>query len=75
MKATSLAPFPPGPDVSVNFPDLAGWIGWVFETIESWNQRHKARRQMAATDSRTLRDFGFSNADVFIETNKSFWEA
>ena len=75
MREITLAQFTSGPDVSVSLPDLAGWIGGVFATITSWNERHKARMQMAATDSRILRDFGISAADTFIETNKSFWEA
>ena len=75
MRAINLAQCPSGPDFSLNIPDLASWIGGVFKTIACWNQRHKARMQMAGTDSRILRDFGISPADTFIETNKSFWEA
>ena len=75
MKAKNFAQSPSGPDISFNFPELTGWIGGFLESITSWNQRHKARMQMAGTDSRILRDFGISPVDTFIETNKSFWEA
>ena len=75
MEATNLAQSPSGPDIGFNFPELAGWIGGFVETIASWNQRHQARLQMAGTASRLLRDFGISTTDIFIETNKSFWEA
>ena len=75
MKATNLEQSPCGPDIGFNCPELTARIGGVLGTIVCWNRRHRARMQMAGTDSRILRDFGISTADTFIETNKSFWEA
>ena len=74
MKTSNVARSLSGLEIRLNLADLTGWIGGVFETITSWNQRHKTRMQMAGIDSRILRDFGISGADLFIETNKSFWE-
>ena len=75
MKAHTTHHFPAAPGVRVNIPDLTGWIGGMFKTLADWNERHKSRRTLTAIDSKTLLDFGLNPADVFIEANKSFWEA
>ena len=55
-----------------------GWIDWwsrFVGTVDTWNRRHKTRRQFASVEHRILRDVGISQADRFIEINKPFWEA
>ena len=46
----------------------------AFKVVETWRQRHKTRRQLAAADARILKDVGLSEAQRFIESNKPFWE-
>jgi uncharacterized protein YjiS (DUF1127 family) len=46
----------------------------AFKAVETWRQRHKTRRQLAAADARILKDVGISEAQRFIESNKPFWE-
>jgi uncharacterized protein YjiS (DUF1127 family) len=75
MQQGNLTEVPTGPNISVIMPGLAGWIGGAFATIATWNQRHRSRMQMAGIDKRILSDFGISPTDIFIETNKPFWEA
>ncbi|TNF88216.1 MAG: DUF1127 domain-containing protein [Gammaproteobacteria bacterium] len=46
----------------------------ALRVVETWRQRHRTRRQLAAADARILRDVGISEAQRFIESNKPFWE-
>ena len=55
-----------------------GSIDWLIEAIrapETWRRRQKSRAEFAGLDPRTLRDVGISEARLFIEGNKPFWEA
>jgi uncharacterized protein YjiS (DUF1127 family) len=57
--------------------DTLGWTDWwrkAVVTIDTWNRRHRTRRQLADVEARILRDVGISEAARFIEINKSFWE-
>ncbi len=78
MNELTLNEYPPD-DVQVQlfayrYLDGAAWIARRIKAIDSLNRRHKARRLSAAIDTRVLKDIGISEAQRFIETNKSFWE-
>ncbi|MFC1681742.1 DUF1127 domain-containing protein [Pseudomonadota bacterium] len=49
-------------------------VAKILETLETWNQRHKTRQQLAKLDDRMLKDIGISDAQRFIESKKRFWE-
>ena len=72
MSVTTLTRIPAGTEVRL---DPVGWMTRLVETIHTWNQRHKTRRQFAEVEARILRDVGISEAQRFIEINKPFWEA
>ena len=75
MSCVTLTQDPMGTEASL---DKFGWTGrWsrMVDTINTWNRRHKTRRQFARVERRILRDVGISEADRFIEINKPFWEA
>lgn len=46
----------------------------VFDLLQTWQERSRQRRQLAALDDRMLRDIGASTADVEWETGKWFWQ-
>jgi uncharacterized protein YjiS (DUF1127 family) len=41
--------------------------------LQTWRQRSRARRQLAAMCDRSLRDIGLSRYDVEFELRKPFW--
>lgn len=47
----------------------------VLDLLQTWQERSKGRRELAALDDRMLRDIGASAADVDRETGKWFWQA
>lgn len=53
---------------------VSEWVVGVFDLIQTWQDRTKQRRQLAALDERMLRDIGASAADVERETGKWFWQ-
>ena len=74
MSNLTVTRFPTGTEARL---DIFGWIDRVsriVDTIDTWNRRHRTRRQFAAVEHRILRDVGISEADRFIEVNKPFWE-
>ena len=75
MSCMTLSPDSKGVETKL---DKFEWIGWwsrIVVTVDTWNRRHKTRRQFASVEHRILRDVGISQADRFIEINKPFWEA
>ena len=78
MNEITMNEYPPddlqAPALAYRLMDGAAWITSFVRAIDSMNRRHKARRQSAVLDARVLKDLGISEAQRFIETNKSFWE-
>ena len=56
-------------------PGSIAWAARAINILETWRQRQKSRAQFAGLDARILKDSGISEAQRFIEGNKSFWEA
>lgn len=46
-----------------------------FETLATWYERDRQRRQLATLDRRFLRDMGVSPIDAAHEAAKPFWRA
>jgi uncharacterized protein YjiS (DUF1127 family) len=44
-------------------------------TLKIWRERVAARRNLAAMDTRSLRDAGISPAAAAYESGKTFWQA
>ncbi len=51
------------------------WLTRAIRALDTWRRRQQSRSQFAGIDHRILRDAGISEARVFIEVNKPFWEA
>ena len=64
----------PIPAVVFRYLDWAAWIAKIIKSLGSAHRRHAARRRAQAVDARVLSDIGVSEAQRFIEVNKSFWE-
>ncbi len=78
MKEITLDEYPPD-DVQLQpfayrHLNLAARIAGFIKTIDNMNRRHAVRRQFEATNARVLKDIGISEAQRFIEVNKTFWE-
>jgi uncharacterized protein YjiS (DUF1127 family) len=46
----------------------------LIATLTIWRERIAARRHLAATDARSLRDAGISPAAAAYEAGKPFWQ-
>ena len=75
MSCETLTQDPMGTEVSLEKFGLIDRWNRMVDTVNTWNRRHKTRRQFANVEHRILRDVGISAADRFIEVNKPFWEA
>ena len=54
---------------------FAGPLTAVTDTLKTWHQRARARRELSNLDARTLRDIGVSVGEIQFEANKPFWRA
>lgn len=43
------------------------------DTVHTWAQRSRQRRQLATMDEHLLSDIGVSYEDIWLEINKPFW--
>jgi uncharacterized protein YjiS (DUF1127 family) len=53
---------------------ISEWMVGVADVLQTWRERARQRRHLAALDDRMLRDIGASAADVERETRKRFWQ-
>jgi uncharacterized protein YjiS (DUF1127 family) len=53
----------------------SGFWAQVEETIHTWRERTRNRRELAQWTDRDLHDVGVSRSDVMYETEKPFWRA
>jgi uncharacterized protein YjiS (DUF1127 family) len=53
----------------------SGFWAQVEETIHTWRERTRNRRELAQWTDRDLHDVGVSRSDVMFETEKPFWRA
>ena len=54
--------------------DLTGYFSRIAMALKTWRWRYQTSMQIAQVDARVLRDAGISEAQLFIEVNKPFWE-
>ena len=63
------------------YGELAPWtslnrtIEHAVDTILTWHERAKTRRQLLMLDDRLLRDIGITRLDARGEADKPFWQA
>lgn len=50
-------------------------LAYALETLLTWQERARQRRQLAELDPRILRDIGISRSDAEREYRKKFWQA
>ena len=46
----------------------------LVDTVNTWAQRSRQRRQLAGLEEHLLSDIGVSYEDVWLEVNKPFWQ-
>lgn len=46
----------------------------LLDVVAAWGERARQRRSLASLGSDTLKDVGLSEADVYLETHKPFWQ-
>jgi uncharacterized protein YjiS (DUF1127 family) len=52
-----------------------GILSQIGETLRTWRQRYRSRRELASWSERELHDIGISWSDIAYETEKPFWRA
>ena len=52
---------------------VAGVVVGVPNTLYTWQQRYRMRRELAHPDERLLRDMGISRYDAVREARRPFW--
>ena len=53
---------------------ISEWMIGLSDVLQTWRERARQRRHLAALDDRMLRDIGAGAADVERETRKWFWQ-
>ena len=74
MTTARLTQYPSCAEDALEFPSAGAIWKRIAGTIDTWRERSRSRWHLAHIDKHTLRDAGISQAAVFIEVNKSFWE-
>ena len=74
MKAMTAVFLSSGENIHSNGSALSAWIYKQVETISTWRKRARGRRQLAVLDAHQMKDIGITDAQRFVEVNKSFWE-
>jgi uncharacterized protein YjiS (DUF1127 family) len=47
----------------------------ALDTLETWSERTRRRRELMRLDDHLLRDIGITRADAIAEASKPFWRA
>ncbi|SED69213.1 DUF1127 domain-containing protein [Bradyrhizobium erythrophlei] len=58
--------------------DKSSWLGLVkqvSDTLHTWRDRVRRRRELAQWTDRDLHDVGLSWSDIALEVTKPFWRA
>lgn len=63
--------------VSVDLPEHGrdNLITRIADTLNTWSQRSRQRKQLSKLDEHLLADIGVSFEDVWLEINKPFWKS
>jgi uncharacterized protein YjiS (DUF1127 family) len=57
------------PDQEIREPNMS-----AMKTIRKWQQRVRARHELAALGDRMLKDIGITRADAVAQAGKPFWK-
>jgi uncharacterized protein YjiS (DUF1127 family) len=52
-----------------------GFFRTALETLQTWQRRSRARRELARFNERELHDIGVTWSSIAEEVNKPFWKA
>jgi len=68
---------PGGPQASASMTNHHGWglVKQVSDTLHTWRNRVRQRRELAQWTDRDLHDVGLSWSDIALEVKKPFWRA
>jgi uncharacterized protein YjiS (DUF1127 family) len=50
------------------------WWRRAWQKVRRWRQLARQRRQLAMLSDATLKDIGFSRADIWTESRRPFWD-
>ena len=66
-----------GPQISASMINHHGWrlVKQVSDTLHTWRDRVRQRRELAQWTDRDLHDVGLSWSDIALEVKKPFWRA
>ena len=53
----------------------SGLFAQLSETLHTWRERARQRRELAQWTDRDLHDVGLSRSDIIHEAEKPFWRA
>jgi uncharacterized protein YjiS (DUF1127 family) len=54
---------------------VPGVLDHLSETLHTWRQRYRTRRELSQWTDRDLHDVGLSWSDIASEADKPFWRA
>ena len=54
--------------------ERVAWWRRAWRRIGRWRQLAHQRRQLAALSDAALKDIGYSRADIWMESNRPFWD-
>lgn len=62
--------------VNIELPERSvhSVITRLADTVNTWSQRSRQRKQLAVLDEHLLSDIGVSYEDIWLEVNKPFWK-
>ena len=61
----------PGPAIR---PGFHRWLTVTLDTVLTWFERARSRRELAKLDDRLLHDIGVARTDADNESRKPFWK-
>ena len=50
------------------------WWRRAWQKVRRWRQLARQRRQLAMLSDSALKDLGYSRADIWVESNRPFWD-
>jgi len=50
------------------------WWRRAWQRIRRWHQLARQRRQLAALSDAALKDIGYGRGDIWMESNRPFWD-
>ena len=54
--------------------ERVAWWRRAWRRIRRWHQLARQRRQLASLSDAALKDIGYGRADIWMESNRPFWD-